>query len=89
MYTKNEPKKMLHTFISADVFNISTTFEPAQNANVISETPCVNDKPLFVLKTMNTGSHCTLNSTSHILSKSSMEFICMPSLNNNSPNVLV
>lgn len=57
---------MLHTFINADVFNISTTFEPAQNADVISKTPCVNDKPFFVLKTMNTGSHCTLPHIFHL-----------------------
>lgn len=69
MYINNEPKKTLHTFIDAAVFNILTILEPAQNANVINETPCVN-----VLKTMNTGKHCTLNSTSRISSKSSLEY---------------
>ena len=74
MYTKNEPEIMLHTAINADVFSVLVTFKPAQNAHVIRKTPYVSDKLLFVLKTMNTGEHCTLNCTLYISSKSSLEY---------------
>lgn len=74
MYTKNEPEIILHSTINAAVFSVLAILKPAQNVNFFRKTPCMSDKLLFVLKTMNTGEDCTLNSTLQISFKSSLEY---------------